>query len=300
MYRTIARRLLSGSTLNGSDYTLRGFRGTVTAGSRFTTSTIPQPLSDQNPKQHVEGVNPQPNSSASSSNQSTAEEALRRERQRPRTEYQEEQASVLRASLRHVLSLGWGEEAMIAGARDVGVSPSIVGSFPRKDAALVEFFMDECLQKFIDRIDSEEELQNLVPSKRISKLVRIRLEMQAPYISKWPQALSIQAHPSNAPTSFKQRAMLVDEIWHATGDEGADIDWYVKRTVLGGIYSTTEIYMLTDSSADFRDTWAFLDNRVKDAFDLKKTIQEAKYLAEAVGAGMGSSLQGFVRRVFRE
>ena len=27
-----------------------------------------------------------------------------------------------------------------------------------------------------------------------------------------------------------------------------DVDWYVKRTVLGAIYSTTEVYMLTDSS----------------------------------------------------
>jgi hypothetical protein len=27
---------------------------------------------------------------------------------------------------------------MIAGARDVGVSPAIVGAFPRKEAALVE------------------------------------------------------------------------------------------------------------------------------------------------------------------
>lgn len=26
--------------------------------------------------------------------------------------------------------------------------------------------------------------------------------------------------------------------------------------------------------AEFRDTWAFLDARVKDAFDIKKTIQE--------------------------
>ncbi|KAJ6746556.1 UBIQUINONE BIOSYNTHESIS PROTEIN COQ9 MITOCHONDRIAL [Salix koriyanagi] len=180
---------------------------------------------------------------------------------------------------------------MIAGARDVGVSPSIVGSFPRKEAALVEFFMDECLQKLIDRIDSGAELQNLVPSERIAKLLKIRLEMQSPYISK--------SYPSNAPTSFKQRAMLVDEILHSIGDEGSDIDWYVKRTVLGGIYSTTEIYMLTDSSPDFRDTWAFLDDRVKDAFDLKKTIQEAMYMAEAVGAGMGNSFQGFVKQVFQ-
>lgn len=42
--------------------------------------------------------------------------------------------------------------------------------------------------------------------------------------------------------------MLVDEIWHAAGDEASDLDWYVKRTVLAGIYSTTEIYMLTDGS----------------------------------------------------
>ena len=34
--------------------------------------------------------------------------------------------------------LGWTEEAMIAGSRDVGVSPSTVGSFSRKEAALVE------------------------------------------------------------------------------------------------------------------------------------------------------------------
>lgn len=52
----------------------------------------------------------------------------------------------------------------------------------------------------------------------------------------------------NLPTSFRQRAELVDEIWHATGSLGSDIDWYVKRTVLGGIYSTSEVYMVTDHS----------------------------------------------------
>lgn len=221
------------------------------------------------------------------------------ERKSGRTDYKDEQARVLQASLRHVPHLGWAEPAMIEGAREVGVSPSIVGSFPRKEAALVEYFMDECLQKLIDKNDSDEELRSLIPSDRVSRLVKFCLEMHAPYISKWPQALSIQAQPMNVPTSFKQRALLVDEIWHAVGDEASDVDWYVKRTVLAGIYSTTEVYMLTDSSPDFRDTWAFLDDRIRDAFELKKTIQEAKYLAEAVGAGMGNSLQGFMKKVFR-
>ncbi|KAF6176862.1 hypothetical protein GIB67_026549 [Kingdonia uniflora] len=216
-----------------------------------------------------------------------------------KSDYQEDQVRVLQASLRHVVKLGWSEAAMISGARKVGVSPSVVGSFPRKEAALVEFFMDDCLQRLIDRIDSGEELKDLIYSERVAKLVQIRLEMQVPFISKWSQALSIQAQPMNVPMSFKQRAMLVDEIWHACGDNASNIDWYLKRTVLGGLYSTTEIYMLTDNSPGFHDTWEFVRNRVKDAFDLGKTVQEATYLAEAVGAGLGSSLAGFVKGVSR-
>ncbi|GMJ07273.1 hypothetical protein like AT1G19140 [Hibiscus trionum] len=295
MYRTVVNRVL----LSGGGRRLPRFPDirTIISSSRFSTTTEPQTVLNR-------PLNPSDSSTSSSSpmsfpTSSASGDVPRHDRKNPRAEYEGEQARVLQASLRHVIRLGWSEEAMIAGAKEVGISPSIVGSFPRKEAALVEFFMDDCLQRLIDRIDSGEELQNLTPSQRIYKLVRSRLEMQAPYISKWPQALSIQAHPLNVSTSFKQRAMLVDEIWHAAGDETSDLDWYVKRTVLGGIYSTTEIYMLTDSSREFRDTWLFLDNRVKDAFDLKKTIQEAKYLAEAVGAGMGSSLQGFVGRVLQ-
>ncbi|KAM0000526.1 putative ubiquinone biosynthesis protein COQ9 [Helianthus debilis subsp. tardiflorus] len=215
----------------------------------------------------------------------------------PRATYEEEQTRVLAASLHHVIRLGWSEAAMIAGARDVAVSPSIVGAIPRKEAALVEYFMDECLHKLTDMIDSDElQLKDLVASERIAKLIKARLQMQAPYISKWPQALSIQAQPSNISTSFKQRAMLVDEFCHASNDEGSGVDWYLKRSIVGGIYSTTEIYMLTDNSTDFDDTWVFLNERVRDAFDLKKTFQEVKYFAEAVGAGLGSSLQGFTKK----
>ncbi|XP_072992040.1 uncharacterized protein [Typha latifolia] len=252
-------------------------------------SEVPQPGGQETP----------PKASSSSSSSSRSEQY--RAGSRVGGDYEEEQARVLRAALPHVVRLGWSESAMIAGARDVGVSPSIVGAFPRKEAALVEFFMDDCLQRLIDRIDAGEgeKLKNLILSERLSNLIRMRLEMQTPYISKWPQALSIQAQPMNFPTSFKQRAVLVDEIWHDAGDTGSDVDWYVKRTLLGGIYSTSEVYMVTDNSPEFRDTWVFVDRRVKDALDLQKTVQEAGYLAEAVGVGMGSSMQGFLKRVFQ-
>lgn len=208
-----------------------------------------------------------------------------------------EQTRVLEAALGHVPKLGWTEAAMVSGARDLGISPSIVGAFPRKEAALVEFFMDDCLQRLVDGIESrKEELSNMVLHDRIVKLIRIRLEMQVPYISKWPQALSIQANPLNLPTSFKQRAILVDEIWHAAGDCSTDVDWYAKRTLLGGVYAATELYMLSDYSPEFRDTWSFLDNRTRDVLDCRKTAQEATQLVTAIGAGLSNTFQSFLRR----
>ncbi|KAK1377853.1 Ubiquinone biosynthesis protein [Heracleum sosnowskyi] len=297
MYRTVANRLLrfpaiyriAGDEFIGKPRTLSPAMSKCSLNFCSTAESPPQQSTSI------------PLASAGASG--STEEGNRRgegRRSEARAHCQEEQDRVLDASLLHVPKLGWTEVAMVAGARDVDVSPSIVGGFPRKEAELVEHFMDECLHKLMDIIDSEEDLKNLIPNDRIAKLVRIRLELQVPYISKWPQALSIQAQPANVPNSFKQRAMLVDEIWHACDDEANDIDWYVKRTILGGIYSTSEIYMLTDSSPDFRDTWAFLNGRVRDAFDFKKSIQEAQYLAESISAGMGSSVQGLVNTVLKK
>ncbi|KAL7096108.1 hypothetical protein ACP275_10G062700 [Erythranthe tilingii] len=297
MYRSAARRLLPALCRRTghlrSQASPVGFSAPIIPPAAFFVTAASENARNHKPNSFESANHP------SSSSTSSGEGRNPRFTAGAKAHWQEEQASVLQASLCHVIRLGWSDAAMIAGAKEVGVSPSIVGSFPRKEAELVEFFMEDCLQKLIDIIDMKEDLKTLIPSHRVAKLVRIRLEMQAPYISKWPQALSVQAQPSNVSTSFKQRAMLVDEIWHAAGDEATDTDWYVKRTILGGIYSAAELYMLTDTSPDFQDTWEFLDERIRDAFNLKKTVQEAKYLAEAVGAGMGGSAQEFVKKLFQ-
>lgn len=94
----------------------------------------------------------------------------------------------------------------------------------------------------------------------------------------------VQAHPLNAATALRQRAALVDEIWHAAGaaahghaarmcncllahvqhvcthfpthllttgvfmgagDKSSDTSWYSKRASLAAVYSATELFMIT-------------------------------------------------------
>lgn len=54
------------------------------------------------------------------------------------------------------------------------------------------------------------------------------------------------------------------------------MNWYTKRAALTGIYNTTELVMLQDSSPDFQDTWTFLGNRIQDVVNMASTAKQAK------------------------
>ena len=59
-------------------------------------------------------------------------------------------------------------------------------------------------------------------------------------------------------------------------------NWYTRRAVLAGIYNTTELVMMQDSSPDFEDTWRFLENRISDAMNMGHT---AKQVARGSASG---------------
>lgn len=65
-------------------------------------------------------------------------------------------------------------------------------------------------------------------------------------------------------TAVRQRAELADDIWHACGDTSTDYNWYTKRGLLAAVYAATELYMLTDYSPGYADTWRSLDRRLAD------------------------------------
>lgn len=95
---------------------------------------------------------------------------------------------------------------------------------------------------------------NRGPSAALSILKFNYVSFLIPLVSFLSQYPWWQAHPLNAPTALKQRAVLMDDIWHGAGDRSTDMDWYTKRALLGGVYTATELYMLTDFSAGWTST----------------------------------------------
>ena len=99
-------------------------------------------------------------------------------------------------------------------------------------------------------------------SARVRAVIALRLEQNRPYKGAVRRALSILATPGHAMLATRCTARTVDAIWHAAGDTSADFSWYTKRAILTGVYGTTLLYWLGDSSEADEATLAFLDRRL--------------------------------------
>ncbi|XP_077425639.1 ubiquinone biosynthesis protein COQ9, mitochondrial [Vanacampus margaritifer] len=225
---------------------------------------------------------------------------------RPRTSYQNQggeedeeyeteeqlQAQVLNAALEFVPQHGWTMEAIAAGVETLDLSSASTGMFDNGAGDLVLHFIAQCnsqLRETLAEQHKQVQLGQAEPKKTADFLrdaVETRLRMHIPYIETWPQAMSILLLPHNIPNSLTHLATLVDDIWYYAGDRSTDMNWYSKRAALTGIYNTTELVMLQDSSPDFQDTWNFLDNRIQDVVTMASSAKQVQSTGEAVVQGL--------------
>ncbi|XP_069384024.1 ubiquinone biosynthesis protein COQ9, mitochondrial isoform X1 [Paralichthys olivaceus] len=236
------------------------------------------------------------------------------------------QARILTAALEFVPQHGWSMEAIASGAETLGLSSASTGMFHNGSGDLVLHFIAQCnsqLTEILAEQHKQVQLGQAEPKKTADFLrdaVETRLRMHIPYIETWPQAMSILLLPHNIPDSLKHLSTLVDDIWYYAGDRSTDVsgshhprsppssahtflspfhhhphnirpatlqmNWYTKRAALTGIYNTTELVMLQDSSADFEDTWNFLDNRIQDVVNMASTAKQVQSTGEAVVQGL--------------
>ncbi|XP_056106856.1 ubiquinone biosynthesis protein COQ9, mitochondrial [Rhinichthys klamathensis goyatoka] len=207
------------------------------------------------------------------------------------------QVRILTSALEFVPEHGWTVEAIAAGAETLGLSSASTGMFNNGAGDLVLHFVAQCNAQLAETLAEQHNLVQLgqAESKETAEFLRdaveMRLRMLIPYIDTWPQAMSILLLPHNIPDSLKHLSTMVDDIWYYAGDRSTDMNWYTRRAALTGIYNTTELVMVQDSSPDLEETWAFLDNRIKDVVNMANTAKQVQATGEAVVQGlMGAAI----------
>ena len=177
-----------------------------------------------------------------------------------------ERRRLLDVTLPHVPLEGWTRTAIGMGAKDAGMAPGESARlFPGGPAEMVSFFVSEGDRAMLDEL-SRIDLDSMRVRDRIAMAVRIRLSLAAGYREAVLKAVALQAGPPGLKSLYR----TVDAIWRAAGDTATDFNFYTKRFLLAGVYTSTLLCWLNDTSEDREVTWEFLDRRIGNVMTLQQ------------------------------
>ena len=175
---------------------------------------------------------------------------------------------LLEAALTHAAFDGWSPLSLRRAAEDIGVSQAEAEStFPRGARDLLEYFSSETDRAMLDALE-QVDLESLKVRERVSLAVGTRLDILLPHREAVRRGLSFLALPQNAALGTQLLWRTADAIWWAAGDSATDHNYYSKRTLLVGVYSSTLLVWLDDQSEDQSDSKAFLERRIDGALKI--------------------------------
>jgi ubiquinone biosynthesis protein COQ9 len=202
----------------------------------------------------------------------------------------DERRRLMEAILPHVAFDGWTHQALVAGFTDAGREAwEIQRYFPGGPADVLVLFSTEADRKMLEALNRLD-LDTLRVRDRVAQGVRLRLEALTEHKEAVRRGLAFFALPGNAPRGLACLHRTVDLIWYAAGDRATDYNYYTKRMLLAGVFSSTLVFWLNDRSEDQAASWAFLDRRIDEVMKvggrLGKTVGRLLDLPERLAAGL--------------
>lgn len=187
-------------------------------------------------------------------------------------------AAILAAALPNVAFDGWTTKLMADAATEAGVTHGQMRlAFPGGVIDLVDCFLADGDRRMGEAL-AKRDLTALKIRERITLGVRTRIEVDLKDREAVRRAVTLLALPLSGTTGPQALYRTVDAIWRAVGDTSTDFNFYTKRAILAGVYSTVLITWFGDESDDYADTWAFLDARIGDVMQIEKAKASVKKL----------------------
>ncbi len=179
------------------------------------------------------------------------------------------QDRILDAAIPNVAFDGWSSETLRRAVEEAGVTPAQGrAAFPRGGVDLALAFHRRGDAEMRRRLAAEEPGDARFRD-RVARAVRLRLEIAGEAPEAVRRGVTLFALPIHAAEGARAVWGTADAVWDALGDRSDDVNWYTKRATLAGVYSSTLLYWLGDTSDGNEATWAFLDRRIDDVMRIE-------------------------------
>jgi ubiquinone biosynthesis protein COQ9 len=203
---------------------------------------------------------------------------------------------IVEAVLPHIPFDGWSQPALARAAEEAGY-PSVTALrvFPGGPLEALGHWCAMADRAMLAACEADPEFATLKIREKIARAIRLRLAPLTAHREAVRRGLALMAMPSGLPLSMRTLWATVDAIWHLAGDRATDFNYYSKRGLAAGVYSSTLLFWLEDNSEGQADTWEFLDRRIANVMAVPKAMAGVKAQFEKLPNPLAGLMAKFKR-----
>ena len=174
------------------------------------------------------------------------------------------------AALFHVPFDGWSEASFQAALEETEIDPALANALLPRGAADLALAFHRRGDAALEAEMVEADLSGMRYRDKVAFAVRKRLDLVAEHKEAVRRGTSLFALPIYVADGSRALWQTADTIWRVLGDTSEDVNWYTKRLTLSGVYGSTGLYWLGDTSPGHSATWEFLDRRIENVMQIEK------------------------------
>ena len=191
-------------------------------------------------------------------------------------------AAVVKATLLHVPFDGWTKKTVKFALNELNLDENdFDGMFPDGIEGLVKFYLqnsDNIMVADYKKISAKPKPTHL----KIKKLIILKLSNSIDNKDVIRKTLIWLSKPNNSALAVNSLYNTVDLMWRTAGDISTDFNFYTKRMILSGVYTSTLLAFLGDESFDMDKTEKFLDRRLNDISKITEISNSSKMFAKNI------------------
>jgi ubiquinone biosynthesis protein COQ9 len=185
-------------------------------------------------------------------------------------------AAVLEAALARAGAEGFTDSLLKTASDEAGLTkPELARLFPDGPSSLIDVFFASVDTEMEKRL-AKAKLPTLKIRERIIRAVETRLDILRPNKDAARRASAYLTLPPHAVLGARLLYRSVDAMWRAAGDTSTDFNFYTKRAILAGVYTSTLVRWFNDHDEDEKATLEFLAARIENVMQFEKFKADVK------------------------
>ncbi len=178
--------------------------------------------------------------------------------------------SLLETALKSIPFEGCTPLMMDQATKETGLTRDQIDlAFPGGVIDLLDFWHDVIDEVMLNSMLGKD-FNTLKIREKITLSLQSRLKVMTPHKEASRRAAATLALPIYASRAAKLGWRTADRIWAALGDTSLDFNFYSKRTILLGVWTSTLAKWFADESENHNQTFSFLDDRIANVMEIEK------------------------------